>query len=157
MKKPTLLALVFICSFVYSQNKTDVSLFMKKNPDFPRFKSIILPAKRADSLTPKKYPGKYLFLERYDEKWYREQYATLGRYGAAALLDCDPQMRTGSILSTDGIVYHDRYDLEIPSDVICKRNNVLCFFGESLCNHSECVISFFHGSNMFGNNYYQHR
>ena len=89
---------------------------MKKNPDFPRFKSIILPAKRADSLTPKKYPGKYLFLERYDEKWYREQYATLGRYGAAALLDCDPQMRTGSILSTDGIVYHDRYDLEIPSD-----------------------------------------
>ena len=89
---------------------------MKKNPNFPRFQSLIFPAKRSDSLTPKKYPGKYLFLERYSLKWYEEQYATLGKYASAALLDCDPQMRMGAILSTDGIVYHDKNDPEIPSN-----------------------------------------
>lgn len=89
---------------------------MKKNPDFPRFKDLIFPAKREQSLTPEKYPGKYLFLERYNEGWYREQYATLGRYGSAALLDCDPTMRTGGLLSTIGIVYHEKDDIEIPSE-----------------------------------------
>lgn len=87
---------------------------MKSDPNFPQFKIIAFPAKAANYKDPKKYPGKYLFLERYDETWYKSQYATLGRYAAAALLDCDPQMRTGSILSTDGIVYHDKNDIRIP-------------------------------------------
>jgi len=89
---------------------------MKKNPNFPQFKELIFPAKREQSPNPEKYPGEYLFLERYDAGWYREQYATLGRYGAAALLDCNPTMRTGGLLDTTGIVYHDKVDLEIPAD-----------------------------------------
>lgn len=87
---------------------------MKNNPKYPRFDSLCFPAKAKDYKGPGKYPGKYLFLERYDETWYETEYAVLGRYGAAALLDCDPQMRTGSILSTDGIVYHEKDDKRIP-------------------------------------------
>jgi len=89
---------------------------MKKNPDFPQFKDIRFPAKREQSHYPEKYKNKYLFMERYPESWYKEQYATLGRYGAAALLDCDPMMRTGGLLSTDGIVYHEKGDPMIPGN-----------------------------------------
>ncbi len=89
---------------------------MAKNPDFPRFETMRFPAKSVDYTGEGSYPNKYLFMERYSEAWYRSQYATLGRYGASALLDCDPQMRSGSILSTDGIVYHDKDDPRIPSD-----------------------------------------
>lgn len=89
---------------------------MAKNPDFPRFESLRFPAKATDYRGEGEYTGKYLFTERYSPGWYRSQYATLGRYAAAALLDCDPQMRSGSILSTDGIVYHDKGDPAIPGE-----------------------------------------
>lgn len=78
---------------------------MKEDPNFPKFEILSFPAKGKDYRGDGKYPGKYLFLERYPEGWYNSQYAALGKYASAALLDCDPQMRTGSILSTDGIVY----------------------------------------------------
>ncbi|MGD8307623.1 MAG: terminase family protein [Ignavibacteria bacterium] len=80
---------------------------MKKKPNFPRFKFISFPAKAKDYKGPGKYPGKYLFLERFSEKWYTEQYAVLGQYSASALLDCNPQHRLGGQLSTNGIVFHD--------------------------------------------------
>jgi phage terminase large subunit-like protein len=88
---------------------------MKKNPDFPQFETLAFPARRRDAKNKDEYPGEFLFLERYPESWYREQYATLGKYSAAALMDCDPQMRGGGILSTDGIVFHDADDKAIPS------------------------------------------
>lgn len=89
---------------------------MVNNPDFPRFESLRFPAKAEDYQGQGTYTGKYLFTERYSEGWYKSQYATLGRYSSAALLDCDPQMRTGGVLSTDGIVWHEKGDPAIPSD-----------------------------------------
>jgi phage terminase large subunit-like protein len=80
---------------------------MKEDPEFPRFEILRFPARASKYKGPGKYPSEYLFEERYSKKWYREQYATLGPYSSAALLDCDPQMRTGAILSTDGIIYVD--------------------------------------------------
>lgn len=84
---------------------------MAENPDFPRFEILSFPAKAKDYKGAGKYPGKYLFLERYPESWYKNQYATLGKYGSAALLDCDPQFRTGGVLSTDGIVWVEEKDM----------------------------------------------
>jgi len=80
---------------------------MKDDPAFPRFELLSFPAKAQDYRGKGFYPGKYLFLERFDESWYNSQYATLGRYSAAALLDCDPTQRIGGQLSTEGIIYHD--------------------------------------------------
>lgn len=88
----------------------------EKNADFPQFESIRFPARARDYPGREKYPGEFLFLERYNREWYVSQYATLGRYSSAALMDCDPQMRTGGVLSTDGIVWYDRGDWEIPSE-----------------------------------------
>jgi len=78
---------------------------MRKDPNFPQFEIMEFPARAEDYKGHGKYPQKYLFLDRYPESWYITQYATLGKYSAAALLDCNPQLRTGGILSTDGIVY----------------------------------------------------
>ncbi len=88
---------------------------MKKNPKFPQFKELVFPAKAKDYKGEGEYPGEYLFPERYGKDWYESEYATLGLYGSAALLDCNPSRRLGAILSIDGIVYHERDDSEIPS------------------------------------------
>lgn len=93
---------------------------MKINPLFPEFKMVSFPAKAKDYKGEGSYSGKFLFEERYGKEWYEKQYATLGKYSSAALLDCDPQMRNGSILSTDGIVFIDKNDLSIPSNTATK-------------------------------------
>lgn len=80
---------------------------MDINPDFPRFKCLSFPARAKDYKGEGKYPGEYLFEERLGKQWYRNQYATLGKYSAAALLDCNPLPRTGGRLSLDGICYVD--------------------------------------------------
>ena len=89
---------------------------MKDNPNFPRFEELVFPARAADYRGPGKYAGKYLFSERYSRQWYENQYATLGKYAAAALLDCNPYQRQGGVLSTDGIIIHDDIDLDFPSE-----------------------------------------
>jgi predicted phage terminase large subunit-like protein len=80
---------------------------MQDDDNFPKFESLSFPAKARNYKGEGKYTGKYLFLERFTEDWYKSQYATLGQYSAAALLDCNPQIRTGGQLSTDGIVFQD--------------------------------------------------
>jgi len=80
---------------------------MKDDPNFPRFETMVFPARSRDYKGPGRYSGKYLFLERFSEKWYLTQYATLGKYGSQALLDCNPQLRTGGLLSLDGIILED--------------------------------------------------
>lgn len=80
---------------------------MKDDSNFPRFEFMTFPAKAVDYETPEDYPGEYLFLERFNKRWYIEQRAILGKYSAAALLDCNPDMRIGGQLSTDGIVFHE--------------------------------------------------
>ena len=83
---------------------------MKNDINFPQFEILSFPAKAKDYKGPGKYSNEYLFMERFSKKWYLTQYATLGRYSATALLDCNPEKRMGGQLSTAGIVYHDMKD-----------------------------------------------
>lgn len=91
---------------------------MRKDSNFPNFEIMTFPAKASDYRGPGKYSGKYLFLERYPESWYITEYATLGRYSAAGLMDCDPSMRTGGVLSTNGIVYEP---INLWPDIVSNR------------------------------------
>jgi len=94
---------------------------VKSNPDFPQFEDLRFPALAKDYRGEGTYPGKYLFAERMSESWYEGQRAILGRYGAAALLDCSPMLRTGAILSTDGIIYHKPKDMPGDTEVRWAR------------------------------------
>lgn len=85
---------------------------MRDDPDFPRFEMMRFPARAKDYSGEGKYPGEYLFEERYGKDWYLKQYAQLGRYSSAALMDCNPMLRTGGRFSIDNIEWLDA----IPSD-----------------------------------------
>ena len=107
-RAPTCIVIVLATIWHWDDITGRIKKEMEKNPDFPQFKTIAFPARSSD------YKGGYLFLERYSPEWYKSQYATLGRYSAAALMDCDPQLRTGGILSLDGIKIHEPDDQQIP-------------------------------------------
>ena len=91
------------------------------DPDFPQFKVISFPAKDGevdigvkdkDKYGDLKYhiehiKYKWLFPERYDEKWYLSQFASLGSYAASGLLQCNPQIRGGNLFDTSKIKWHD--------------------------------------------------
>ena len=91
------------------------------DPDFPQFKVISFPAmdgevdigvKDKDKYGDLKYhiehvKYKWLFPERYDEKWYKSQFASLGSYAASGLLQCNPQIRGGNLFDTSKIQWHD--------------------------------------------------
>ncbi len=81
---------------------------MKTIDGFPEFEIMTFPAKASDYKGEGEYPGKYLFLERYSESWYNAQYAMLRQYGAAALLDCNPYLKSGGRFSLEGIIYTDK-------------------------------------------------
>lgn len=86
---------------------------MAENPDFPQFEVLTFPAKAADYRGEGQYPGPYLFPERFDESWYRSQYATLGKYSAAALFDCNPIVRTGGRFDLSAIDWQDEMRVEM--------------------------------------------
>jgi len=65
------------------------------NPEFPIFKKFHYKARQDD--------GSYLFTERFDESWYRRQFATLGDYGASALLQGEPTLRGGNMLNVENV------------------------------------------------------
>jgi predicted phage terminase large subunit-like protein len=69
----------------------------KKDPKFPKFEITTIPAESD------KYPTGYLFPERFPVIWYEGQKATLGTYGTASLLQCNPILRGGNMLKTDKI------------------------------------------------------
>lgn len=69
----------------------------RENPDFPRFQRLCFPARNPD--------GTFLFLDRFTESWYREQYATLGKL-AAGLLDCAPTLEGGNRFDVSKIKIH---------------------------------------------------
>lgn len=75
---------------------------MRADPNFPRFEVITFPAMSSQ------YPSGYLFPERFSPDWYKSQAATLGTYGTASLLQCNPIARTGNLFKTgeDNVVYH---------------------------------------------------
>lgn len=93
----------------------------KYDPTFPPFKIISFPAKNGEAdihvRNKKKYGDSeyhiehvkydYLFLERFSAEWYEQQFATLGSYGASALLQCNPTTRGGNMLKIDGVKVHD--------------------------------------------------
>jgi hypothetical protein len=83
---------------------------MEEDSHFPKFEFIQFPAKAEHYTGKGKYPGKYLFKERFNDEWYERQYATLDRYSAAALFDCSPVVKEGAILDTSSIKYHDNLD-----------------------------------------------
>jgi len=86
------------------------------DPDFPKFEYMAFPARKELSDESDQYPGKFLFLERYSAQWYREQYATLGRYSSAAIMDCSPVRKGGNILNTENITIHPTED-DLPTDI----------------------------------------
>lgn len=77
---------------------------MKEDRDFPQFEFVKFPARSDD------YETGYLFPERYSEEWYCTQFATLSKYEAAGLLQCDPQIRGGNVLPVDGIKIVEDFD-----------------------------------------------
>jgi len=74
-----------------------ISSKMLSDVNFPHFKEIKFPARKAE------YKSGYLFPERFSKQYYLEQYATLSQNSAAALLDCDPQIRGGNLFKIDNI------------------------------------------------------
>ena len=77
---------------------------MKTNPAFPRFQIIQIPAFSDE------YPSGVLFPERFPVSWYEEQRATLGSYGTASLLQCNPVIKGGNFLNVDNIQLHKSVD-----------------------------------------------
>lgn len=69
------------------------------DPAFPEFESLTYSARQPD--------GTYLHEERFGRAWYEGQYATLGTYGSAGLLDGHPTLRGGNLLHTDKLLYVD--------------------------------------------------
>ena len=67
-----------------------ISEKMAKDANFPRFEEIAFPARAKDYTGKGKYPGEFLFPEKFSKQWYLSQYATLGIYNASGLLDCNP-------------------------------------------------------------------
>lgn len=84
---------------------------MKDNPEFPRFKFISYPA------FSDKYKDGILFPERFSKEWYNTQKATLGVYGTASLMQCDPQVRESNMIRTDKVQVVD----ELPEGLTFVR------------------------------------
>lgn len=91
------------------------------DPDFPKFKVISFPAMDGEveigKRDKKKYGDNkyhlekmkyhYLFPERFDENWYKSQFASLGVYASSGLLQCNPQIRGGNLIDCSKIVMHN--------------------------------------------------
>jgi predicted phage terminase large subunit-like protein len=88
---------------------------MERDSKFPRFEIVKFPA------MSDKYPSGYLFPEMYSQDWYATQQQTLGSYGTASLMQCDPMNRSGHLLRTDKVkFYNDLSDLPY-KDIQFKR------------------------------------
>ena len=74
-----------------------VQKIMKEDPAFPRFEILRF------SAFDESYPEGILFPERFSHAWYNEQRASLGSYGTASLLQCNPVQRHGNLLKTDKV------------------------------------------------------
>jgi len=102
---------------------------MKESKDFPRFKTTIFPAfspsyktklgNKFDSEELKNEIGGMgiLFPERFSKEWYITQRATLGRYGSAGLMYCNPKPRLGNMFRIDKVKYYD----ELPEGIVLVR------------------------------------
>jgi len=75
--------------------------------NFPKFKELRFPA------FSEKYTNNdnTLFPERFSRKWYDSQKASLGVYGTASLLQCEPTVKGGTLLKTDNIQIVDNFPI----------------------------------------------
>lgn len=85
---------------------------MAEDPAFPRFEILRFPAKGSATANGEtiRYKGDYLFTERFSNAWYEEQYATLGPYSAAGLMDCNPVQLSGNLFRAEigqNVIVHD--------------------------------------------------
>jgi phage terminase large subunit-like protein len=78
----------------------------KYDPEFFPFERLHFAAEAPD--------GAFLFPERFSEQWYRQQRASLGSYGYASLMQGDPTVRGGNMLSVDGIQWVHELPPETP-------------------------------------------
>ena len=80
-------AIVIVCATRWHEDDIvgRIRKEMQSDPDYPRFESLVFPARKAG-----KDGWDVLFPELYSEDWYRRQRASLGSYSSAALLDCEP-------------------------------------------------------------------
>ncbi len=111
----TRLAPVHICIIVATRWHEDdligrILLEQSQNSNFPQFELLKFPAKSEN------YESCYLFPERFTADWYENQFASLGQYGASALLQCEPTARGGNLLVTDKMIWHDSLD-EFPENL----------------------------------------
>lgn len=97
---------------------------MEEDPDFPRFEHIRLPARERvegqwDNLPDGRRVSRYryLFPERYSDAWYRSQYATLGTYSAAGLLDCNPVPAEGNVARREWFPVVDALPASVEQEV----------------------------------------
>lgn len=65
------------------------------SPQFRKFELMKFSARKPD--------GSWLFPERFSAEWYEMQFAILGPYQSAALLQCEPAARGGNLLRTEKI------------------------------------------------------
>jgi len=70
---------------------------MANDENFPAFETLTFPAMSDE------YESGYLFPERFGPEWYDSQAATLGTYGTASLLQCNPVVRQGGMLPVDKV------------------------------------------------------
>ena len=76
---------------------------MAKDPDYPRFESLVFPARKSG---PEGWDT--LFPELYGRDWYDSQRAQLGSYSAAALLDCVPIGDEARVFRKEWLRYYDK-------------------------------------------------
>jgi predicted phage terminase large subunit-like protein len=86
------------------------------DPSFPQFEHLSFPARAELYTGPGEYSGEYLFMERYPAEWYKSQYAQLGTYSAAALMDCNPVPRSGALINCEHVQWHNSSE-EWPQDL----------------------------------------
>lgn len=98
-------AIVIVCATRWHEDDIVGRIYdmMKKDPGYPRFESLIFPARKAG-----KDGWDILFPELYDADWYTRQRAQLGSYSAAALLDCDPIGDAMKVFKTSWLGFYDR-------------------------------------------------
>ena len=97
-------AIVVVCATRWHEDDIVGRIFaeMKKDPDYPRFESLIFPAHKAG---PDGWDT--LFPELYSADWYRRQRASLGSYSSAALLDCAPVSDAMKEFKSEWLCFYD--------------------------------------------------
>lgn len=96
--------IVIVCATRWHEDDVVGRIYesMRNDPGYPRFESMIFPARKPG-------PGGWdtLFPELYDDEWYTRQRAQLGSYSAAALLDCDPIGDAMKVFREPWLAYYD--------------------------------------------------